>query len=367
MVQNPCPLAELHFLVDVHWTFFMILCYQYTILMSAAIHTRSYIFPPFKEMLQFDLLLLALLILATRLATLLHELIGHALVAWISGGDIHSIHISLFGGGSVSASLGQGPVCLSAIFGSGGLLVNAATGALPVLIIRKPDNINIIWGLFWSLFSVVSLAGTSAYLVTGLYYKIGDPVSLIVWSRHPVFVDGLWIPFLLISPWSIFVGVKLYASFQERVFKSETFFMRLFISAGTLGVAVLVYAVMFFCTQQSLVSADASKLAFSREKARILKAKRIDLYNKMQQIHPELPEEQLWAKVDQTVVHVDKDRVPTPFPIIPVLAVFFFAGGFAALHQTSAACGNNQLPGMGSTLGITAISAGVLFLLFSLG
>jgi len=54
---------------------------------------------PWQAILLFDFYLLAILVLAGRLATCLHEIVGHGLTAVMFGGRVNGVHVSLFGGG----------------------------------------------------------------------------------------------------------------------------------------------------------------------------------------------------------------------------------------------------------------------------
>ena len=92
---------------------------------------------PWRKILVIDFLLIALFILATRFATFLHEVLGHAFVAFIVGGDVHRIKVSLFGGGMVWADLGNSHSPSLFIYCLAGIFVNLITGALPIVFRNK--------------------------------------------------------------------------------------------------------------------------------------------------------------------------------------------------------------------------------------
>ena len=286
---------------------------------------------PWRKIFFLDFLLIALLILATRFATFLHEVFGHAFVILIVGGDVHRIKVSLFGGGTVWADLGNyhGPIlftyCLAGIF------VNLVTGALPIVFRNKLRRTNPIWGLFWVIFSMVSLLGALAYLVLGLYYNFGDPVS---WTQlTPRWLESFWIPFLIATPFVANFVSRLYISMQERIVPAHDFMGRIKISLATLGVSSLVYACLFIWTNQGLASTTSPTAAYHREEARIIEKKKEELAQRLRETYPELTQEEVQAQVDNTSILVDPEEVPTRFPMIPVLVILCTLGALAALKE----------------------------------
>ena len=85
-----------------------------------------------------DLFLLSLLILSTRLATFLHETVGHALTAALFGGRVTGIRLSLFGGGNVYRHF-DGSLSLPAAFLARMARVAGADGVL-TSITRRPAS-----------------------------------------------------------------------------------------------------------------------------------------------------------------------------------------------------------------------------------
>lgn len=286
---------------------------------------------PWRKIFFLDFLLISLLILATRFATFFHEILGHAFVVLIVGGDVHRIKVSLFGGGTVWADLGNyhGPTLF--IYCLAGIFVNLVTGALPIVFRNKLRRINPIWGLFWVIFSMASLLGALAYLVLGLYYNFGDPVS---WTQvTPRWLEIFWIPFLIATPFVANFVSRLYISMQERIVPTHDFMGRLKISFATLGVSSLVYACLFIWTNQGLASTTSPTAAYHREEARIIEKKKEELAQRLRETCPELTQEEVQARVDNTPIHVDPEEVPTRFPMIPVLVTLCTLGALAALKE----------------------------------
>ena len=92
----------------------------------------------FRDLLLFDLFLLAILILATRLATFLHELMGHALMAATFGGEVNGVRVTLFGGGEAYYHLKmQSGLSVRFLVAFGGIIVNMLSGLLPFIFIHR--------------------------------------------------------------------------------------------------------------------------------------------------------------------------------------------------------------------------------------
>src|SRR5207249_8988282 len=80
-----------------------------------------------RKILLLDLALLSLLILASRLALVLHEFAGHGLVALAFGAGGLRADLSLFGGGWISYDFPPGrhpSAAADALIAAGGILVN---------------------------------------------------------------------------------------------------------------------------------------------------------------------------------------------------------------------------------------------------
>jgi hypothetical protein len=314
---------------------------------------------PWKKIILVDFLLIALLILATRFATFLHEVFGHAFVALIVGGEVHRIKVSLFGGGMVWADLGNCPGSTLFLYCLAGIFVNLFTGAFPIVFSKKISKMNVTWGLLWAVFAITSLLGALAYLVLGIYYDFGDPVN---WSQAtPYWFGLLWIPFLIVTPLAAYFASRLYILVQEKMFPTKYIMGRIKILLATLGVSSIVYTGLFVWTNQRLASTDSSIAAYYREEARIIERKKDELAQRLQKIFPKLTQEEIQARVDRTHIHVEPDEVPTRFPMIPVFVIFCLLGGSTALpkRETSRA-GPPIQPGAVTVLMVCFFAAIVL-------
>ena len=311
---------------------------------------------PWKKIILIDFLLIALLILATRFATFLHEVFGHAFVALIVGGEVHGIKVSLFGGGMVWADMGNCPGSTLFLYCLAGIFVNLFTGALPMVFSKKIRKMNVTWGLLWTVFAMTSLLGALAYLVLGIYYDFGDPVNWV--QVTPYWFGLLWIPFLIVTPFVAYFASRLYILMQEKMFPTKNFMGRVKLLLATLGVSSLVYAGLFAWTNQSLASTDSSIAAYYREEARVIERKKDELAQRLQKTYPELTQEEIQARVDSTHIHVEPDEVPTRFPMIPVFVILCLFGGSTALpKRKTRRAGPPIQPGVATVLMVCFLAA----------
>ena len=291
------------------------------------------------RLLLFDLFLLATLILATRVATFLHEFMGHALAAAAMGGHVSAIRVTLLGGGKVSYHF-ERELVSSGLFlvAMGGIIVNIATGIVPFVVpgrLRKQPG----WGLFLILFGMVSLLGAVAYCALGFYYEVGDPAK---WIQGPSPGGGwLWVPFLVGSPIVSYAVMKTYFILSDGWFPADGLAGRIAVMALTLGVASFVYAGLYGLTSQRSVALDAPLLAYQRAEKGVRESKAEELNRKLRQAHPGLPETEIQRIARRNPIPVRPDEVSTKFPLKPVIA-FLYAGGALFALRT----GKREVPEM---------------------
>ena len=284
-----------------------------------------------KKIALVDLLLTALLILSTRFATFLHEFFGHAFVAFVMGGQVHRVQISLFGGGKVFADPGTHQVPSLFLFCLAGIFINLITGALPMFTSERIRKLSPTWALFWAAFVLTSVLGALAYFVLGLYYNFGDPVNWI--DVTPRWLGLFWVPLLMAMPFAAYFVSRFYISIQEILFPTEGFLQRFKILLLTLGVSSLAYASLFVWTNQSLASINSAVFAYERAEARVIEKKKKELAQQIHVIHPELSQEDVQAQVERSVIHVEPGEVPTRFPMLPVIAILYLFGWLTALRR----------------------------------
>jgi hypothetical protein len=291
----------------------------------------SALFPySWRTLLFFDLFLLAVLIIATRLATFLHELIGHALMASAFGGEVNGVRMSLFGGGHVYYLLSrESGLLVRLLVAFGGIIVNMLSGLLLFIFIRKPGKRS-GWAFFPILFGMVSLLGAVAYCALGFYYDHGDPVA---WADRASPQGGwLSIPFLVVSPFVSYFAVKAYSIINEAWFPTKTYLGRVVMLVLTLGLIGGAYAGLFGLTDQRSVALDAPLSAYKRAEEEVIKRKVEELFRRLRESHPELSETEIQRLVERTPIVVNPDEVPKKFPLKPVIAILYAAGALMALR-----------------------------------
>src|SRR5687767_1324211 len=95
---------------------------------------------PIRSLLLFDLALLAILILASRLALAAHEGGGHALPALAFGATDVELRMSALGGGYVKYRLPSPRPDQIAVIKLGGIAVNLATGLAAWILARRMSS-----------------------------------------------------------------------------------------------------------------------------------------------------------------------------------------------------------------------------------
>ncbi len=287
---------------------------------------------PWKRLLWFDLLLFAFLILGTRLATVLHEVLGHGLAAVLAGGDIASVQISLLGGGRVVHHLPEtaGGFARFAVACSG-IAVNLLTGALVFVQFRRSPPQRLKDG-FWILFAGASLLGGVAYAALGLYYGQGDPVA---WMSSPS-PAAAWfaLPFLLAAPFLGLVAVKTFSDWAGRWFPAKNAMGRAIVVLLTAGVAVSVYAASYVGTGAGSRALDAPRAAVDQARKAAWDRQLETLVRAVQRMRPDLSESQVRALIRVVPVRTEPVDMPEKPPIKPALAVLYGAGGVIAIRRT---------------------------------
>ena len=282
-------------------------------------------------LLLFDIFLLAILILATRLATFLHELMGHALMVMSFGGHVNGIRVSLFGGGHVYYNLlAESDLIAHFLVAFSGIFVNILSGLLSFTLIHRIEKQS-RWTLFFVLFGMVSLLGATAYSALGFYYQEGDPVA---WLKEPSpYIGWLCIPFLIVSPFVSYFTIKSFSTLIERWFPSKTFLNRISIVFLTLGITGCAYAGLYGLSGQRSTAIDAPSSAFNRAEKEVRKEKMEDLFRRLRKSYPELSDAEVRQMVNRTPIVIRPDEVPKKFPIKPVIAILYAAGALLALRS----------------------------------
>jgi hypothetical protein len=310
------------------------------------------------SLLLFDLLLLSLLILATRLATFLHEVMGHALAALALGGHVSRISIGLFGGGRVDYQLRTESLGVSLLVAFGGIVINLSSGLLAFSFSRRLRK-QPIWALFLVIFGMVSLLGSISYAALGFYYRQGDPVA---WTKEvPQYVGSLCIPFLIAFPFISYFTARTYLKLIDRCFfTTKTYVQRTAAIVLTLGLAGCVYAGLLSMSGEPLILLDAPSLAYREAEQEVRERKIEERFRSLQESHPELSAQEIKQLVKPKEIIVSREEVSTGFPLIPLMAALYVAGALLALKHCKRESSNSYVQVSLKSVIVTASLVGVV-------
>jgi hypothetical protein len=136
---------------------------------------------------------------------------------------------------------------------------------------------------------------------------------------------------------------------------------RIATGALTLGVAAAVYAGLYAATAQRLVAADAPAEAYARAEEEVRQRKTEEAIAAVRAEHPELTAEEAARRVDVSAIEVGPEEVPTRFPLVPVIAILYMAGGATGLARAKPAAEGQRVTVAPRTVAaITLVAAAVL-------
>jgi len=325
-------------------------------------HSETGVFS-FSRLVLFNLFLLSLLILATRLATLFHEALGHGFMAAAMGAELNGIRISLFGGGNAYYHLERELGSAGAFAVSfGGILINIATGVAAILWAGK-KGVGRSSAVFLSLFGMVSLLGGLVYASLGFYYGTGDPVAWMAGNPGPT--EWLWLPFLMLLPFAAFWGVKAFFKSIHPWFSVSRYTGKVVVLALTLGVTGAIYAGLYQFTGQRSVALESSTIAKTkaaeRERQEILALKTL-----LRDAHPEWTEDEL-ARALMRILASRREERPYRPPLVPIIAVLQIIGALFALRIPARPTATHPRPSTALVLSMLALAAVVIGVLFMTG
>lgn len=220
-----------------------------------------------RNVLILNLALLAIMILASRLALVIHEVGGHALPAKVLGARTVEVRLSPLGGGYVSptfpASRPPSPTG-AAIFSLGGIALNLLTGLGAWIGARRLKSRGLIYAAL--LFTAVgSVAGALSYLGCGFYYSSGDPVGFAPVSGDISRAQGVWILFVPLMGAVGWIGGRHYLDFLAGRWGMDSAPRRLgalLLSAGLVG---LGYGGLWFALQDPKIEGSTRQWRLERE------------------------------------------------------------------------------------------------------
>lgn len=236
-----------------------------------------------------------LAVLAGFAGLVVHEVIGHALPAWLFGAPDISIALKPDFTGSVKCSLDGLPAWKIAVVDAGGLVVNLVTGIatipLATLVGRRAPRQHAL-RLFLVLFGGISVYKALEYSTMSYFYGgSGDPLEHANWCTvwHPM---KIWAIPLVVLPFAMFLFGRAYMSAHVAAHGGR----RSLLAAALVAAPTLVIGGAFYYRGSLPIVGTKEGLRRAREDA---KAKHC---------------------------HLDPRVVRAPFRMLPVVAVLA-AGG----------------------------------------
>jgi len=157
---------------------------------------------------------------AAYLGTLIHEIIGHGLLAVLLGGNFYGFYASPFGVSFAFVSLkSHSPLWQDFLIYSGGILVEMIFG-LVVLFLITPRLRGFTNRLFVILFSLSAMSGSMNYLIFGSIFHVGDPVGISFSAKVPalylaIIGFAVRLVFIALIAWAYLWFVSDYVSLRS--------------------------------------------------------------------------------------------------------------------------------------------------------
>jgi len=299
-----------------------------------------------------DVALLALMILASRLALVLHEVGGHAVPAKALGATALEVRLSPLGGGCVSPTFPRpvGPTG-TVIFDLGGIAINLLTGAAAWICARRIASRGLDYVALLFL-GVGSTAGAIVYLACGLYYGSGDPVGFAPRTEDISHLQWAWILFLPAAAAVGWFGPRHFLDFLAGHLQTDTARRRLLAVGATVGLAGLVYFGLWLALRDPKIEGSTRAWRIEREITRETIARVKEQAAKP----PPPPTTPAPAPPPAPIVVRAEDvadRIPPPIGPLVLYATFALAG-IAAIVRTR--------PGSGTAAVRPAVAGGLAFL-----
>ncbi len=266
-----------------------------------------------RRLLLFNLTSLFLLILATRTATILHEVLGHGLVGQLLGGHHLSIKVSLFGGGETLIDFHEPLSSIEHfVFSMGGIIINLVSGAIVFLIVMKLKRTSQTLKLFLILFAGCSVIGALHYTIIGSYYGVGDPTDWVISVIDRSISKNLWWILLLPLSFVSYLFIKRYIDLISIYFAHGNFLKRLTSIVLTLGITVGSYGILFYTFDQKLYIVDTANIAMEQAIEEVKQKK----YEDMKAVSPE-------EEINLDQIPVSRNELKIPPLIIPFLILIY--------------------------------------------
>lgn len=300
-----------------------------------------------------DLALLATMVLASRLALVIHELGGHAVPALLLGATKVEVRLSALGGGFVTPEFPARPGNAGmAVFALGGIALNLLTGGAAWIAARRRKSRGLAYAALLFL-GVGSVAGAVVYLANGLYFGSGDPVGFAPATEDIRHVQWAWILFLPAAAAVAWFGVRHFLDFLSGHVALDTSRRRLGWTTATAALVGFCYGGLWLAVRNPRVEGSTSKWRLEREIARETERRLL-----RQSVQPD-PPSPVPRPVPAPAVVVRPEEVAhrVPAPVGPiVLYATFLAAGIASLVRSRPQPGDGRIP-PGLAIGLAALAA----------
>ena len=277
-----------------------------------------------RKLVLLDLALLALIILASRAALLIHEIGGHALPAWLFGGERITIRLSTLGGGSVEWDP-EFKGWRGVVASLGGIFLNLSTGALAWSLSRRLKRPSLL------IFGAGSVAGAIVYLANGFYYGSGDPAGFAPDTGDLGRVQWVWLLFLPPAFGVGWLACRHFAGFLSSHASMERPAARIGGFLATAGVAGLAYGGLWLALRQPDREGSTREWRIEREIAKETERRAAATPTSPPVRAPAPPVPASPVRAEDV-----KEKVPSPLGPFVLYATFALAG-FLALGRAQPA------------------------------
>jgi hypothetical protein len=267
------------------------------------------------KIFEITLFLYLTIFLTTRLATLIHELLGHGLASVLMGAVLTGVSINLFTTGSASYELLDPGLLQRVVAALAGIALNLVSG-VTCLIVLKTIKLRWEMRIILCVFAMISIGSQLTYLVLGTYYGHGDP---LIFEELLASLKWLvWLLFLILMAPATYFLADSFLRLQEEVFPSDSLKARGRILFSTLVAASVIYGACFYAEDRTtgfLGSMAASERVITERAKKAVEDQVLTTEQRMKQI--EAIKRQL-----------------RPFPIIAPICLLVFFSGLVAFLKT---------------------------------
>lgn len=308
-----------------------------------------------RRLVLLDLALLAIMVLASRLALVIHEVGGHAIPAKLMGATRVDIRLSTLGGGFVTPHFTARPGNFGTfVFCLGGIALNLLTGAAAWIAARRLRTRGLAAAALLFL-GVGSVGGAIVYLACGFYYGSGDPVGFAPETEDISHAQWLWILFLPAAAAVAWFSIRHFLEFLAGHVALDTARRRLGWTIATAGVVGLSYGALWLAVKNPRIEGSTSTWRLEREIAKETERRAVARAVPAPEPTP--------APAPVIVVQPEEvaDRVPPPLGPIILYATFLAAGAAAIVRTRPQADAARIRPAVALGLAFLATATAALF------